>query len=128
MQQELNNKEIMFIRLENKERECDELRAEVFNKNKSLKLFIFKKLTKLTQYLHANQNKTSLVKIESEQSKRNNFESKNNLSNQDKNQAINAIAKNISELKVDQADNKELKTIEVNAEVKERSINTKSLV
>ncbi len=25
----MNNKEIMFIRLENKERECDELRAEV---------------------------------------------------------------------------------------------------
>ncbi len=118
----------MFIRLENKERECDELRREVFNKNKSLTLFLFKKLTKLTQHLHPNQHKTSQVKIENEQINKNNFESKNDLANQVNNQTVNAIAENISELKVDQAENKESKTTEVIPDVKEKNINTKSLV
>jgi len=80
--------------------------------------------------LNQNQNKTSEVKIHSEQIFRdNNIESKDNMGNQEKKQSANTIAENISELKVNQeVENKDSKNTELNTEVKERNINTKSLV
>ena len=113
----------MFIRLENKERECDEMRAEVIR--------IFNEivqLIRLKQQLLSNQNKNSHSQIDNEKFDKNTVDTKEVLDNQDKKQGAIEIANKISELKVDQIEEKSLKNPEINSDVKERNINTKSLV
>lgn len=81
--------------------------------------------------MHSNQNKTLQLKTDIGQTNKNNFEPKEDLANLDKKQRVNETAESISELKLDQAEDKEnkaSKNAEVNAENKDKNINTKSLV
>lgn len=76
-----------------------------------------------------NQNKTHHTVIDNEQTNKinNNIEFKQDLAARDKEHGANDVAEKISELKVDQVEEKS-KNSETNPENKERNINTKSLV
>lgn len=79
--------------------------------------------------MHLHQNKTAHVKIENEQTNKTQFESKEELENHDKKQGLDNISEKISELNVNQVEEKTSKNPnETNSEIKERNINTKSLV
>ena len=81
--------------------------------------------------MHLNQNKTLQLKTDIGQTNKNNFEPKEDMANLDKKQRVNETAESISELKLDQAEDKEnkaSKNAEVNTENKDKNINTKSLV
>jgi len=79
--------------------------------------------------LHSNQNKSAQTKIEKEQNIRNSSESIDDQTKEDVNKGLNAVTENISELRVDQAEEKASKNLEVNTyDVKEKNLNTKSLV
>ena len=79
--------------------------------------------------MHSNQNKSAQTKIEKEQNIRNSSESIDDQTKEDVNKGLNAVTENISELRVDQAEEKASKNLEVNTyDVKEKNLNTKSLV
>ena len=77
----------------------------------------------------SNQNKSAQIKIDKEQNIRNSSESIDDPTKEDINKGLNAITENISELRVDQAEEKASKNPELNnCDFKEKNLNTKSLV